>query len=75
MATNHPLLWTAPAPLAGRFDAGATGARFGADSARPALLRFETDEFVEQLLATLAAAPRELGRFIARPRSEERRVG
>lgn len=71
MAANHPILWTAPAPLAGRFVAGAEaaamGTRFGVDSARPALLRFETDEFMEQLLATLATAPRELGRFIARP--------
>jgi hypothetical protein len=68
MAANHPILWTAPAPLSGRFgvDAG-SGTRYGPDSARPALLRFETDDFMEQLLATLAAAPRELGRFIARP--------
>jgi hypothetical protein len=68
MAANHPILWTAPAPLAGRFGAdGAVAARFGVDSARPALLRFETDEFIEQLLATLATAPRDIGRYIARP--------
>ncbi len=68
MAEQHPLLWTAPAPLAGRFGAGGTAAeRFGVDSARPALLRFETDEFMDQLLATLASAPRDLGHFVARP--------
>jgi hypothetical protein len=69
MASNHPVLWTAPAPLAGRFggEGAAVAQRFGADSSRPALLRFDNDAFMDQLLATLAVAPRDLGRFIARP--------
>ncbi len=60
----HTILWTSPAPLWGRFGAAAFSA---ADQARPAILRFATDEFMEQLLAMLAADPRRLGDVIARP--------
>ena len=66
----HPVLWTSPTPLWGRFgDAGASSAAaFRADDqARPAILRFASDEFMDQLLAMLAADPRALGDVIARP--------
>ena len=63
---DHPAFWTSPAPLWGRF--GATPGGFhNADQARPALLRFDSDEFMEQALATLAKEPRALGDFVARP--------
>ncbi len=61
MKAHHPVLWTAPSPLAARLGLAS------ADAARPALLRFDRDDFVEQLLATLAAAPREIAGFVARP--------
>jgi hypothetical protein len=60
----HSILWTSPAPLWGRFGAADFSA---ADQERPAILRFATDEFMEQLLAMLAADPRRLGDVIARP--------
>ena len=48
-------LWTSPAPLWGRFGTvPGSAAAFGAgDQAKPAILRFASDEFMEQLLATL----------------------
>src|SRR5687768_10180194 len=65
---GHPVLWTSPTPLWGRFGDSVGGPAFRAeDQARPAILRFASDEFMEQLLAMLAADPRQLGRVIARP--------
>ena len=58
----HTVLWTSPVPLWGRF-----GAFTAADQSRPAILRFASDEFMEQLLAMLAADPKTIGDVIARP--------
>ena len=65
----HPALWASPQPLWGRFlPAPDKPASFTAsDQARPAILRFKSDDFMEQLLAILAADPSQLGEAIARP--------
>lgn len=63
----HPILWTSPTPLWGRFLAGSALNFRTADQARPAILRFASDDFMEQLLALLDADPRRLGEVIARP--------
>lgn len=62
---NHTALWASPAPLWGRFDG--LGDYRHPSQAAPALLRFDSDDFMQQALATLAADPRQLSAFIARP--------
>jgi hypothetical protein len=63
----HPVRWQAPQPLWARFgEAPATAAR-APDQARPAILRFDRDDFMEQMLGTLARDPSRLDRLIARP--------
>jgi hypothetical protein len=64
--TMHPVLWQAPQPLWARFGSRETAAT-APDQARPAILRFATDEFMEQMLGTLASDPSRLGTLIARP--------
>ena len=59
---HHPLRWQAPQPLWSRFDDGA-GAP---EQARPAILRFASDEFMEQLLGTLARDPARIDALSAR---------
>ena len=54
---SHDIAWAAPTPLL------ATGQGLG----RPALLRFETDDFIERLQAVLAEAPSRLAAFRAIP--------
>jgi hypothetical protein len=65
----HPVVWQSPQPLWGRFaDAGGgTGSAAAADQPRPALLRFATDDFMEQTLATLVRDPAQIGLRLARP--------
>ena len=53
---THPVTWQAPQPLWARFGTP-VGAATAADQARPAILRFATDDFMEQMLATLARDP------------------
>lgn len=66
--TAHSVLWASPSPLWGRFGVAATASAFSAaDQARPALLRFASDEFMQQTLDILAADPRRLGEVIAHP--------
>lgn len=70
--TEHHVVWTSPAPLWGRFgdedEAGQILARFASvDQARPAILRFDSDDFMERLLAALAQSPRRIGELVARP--------
>src|SRR5438876_6882594 len=68
--TTHPVLWASPQPLWGRFKLanGDKDTSFrAADQARPALLRFTSDEFMQQLLAILAADPRQLSGLLAHP--------
>jgi hypothetical protein len=66
MAT-HPVLWTSPSPLWGRFEAAGANAFRAEDQARPALLRFASDEFMPQVIAMLETDPRRIGETIARP--------
>jgi hypothetical protein len=63
----HPVTWQAPQPLWARFGATSATAATAADQARPALLRFANDEFMELMLATLARDPARLAALIARP--------
>lgn len=66
----HPVLWTSPTPLWGRF-----GPYTSADQARPSILRFASDDFMERMLAMLAADPRRIGEVIARPETWRTEVG
>jgi len=59
MTTQHPIRWQAPQPLWTRLPTQEI-------QARPALLRFATDDFMEQLLATLARDPSALDRRLTR---------
>jgi hypothetical protein len=59
--STHPLQWQAPQPLWGRFGAD--------DQKRPAILRFATDDFMDQMLAVLARDPARVDRLVARPES------
>jgi len=55
--TGHPVAWQAPRPLWGGL--AGTGA--------PAILRFAGDDFMDQMLATLANDPARIGERLARP--------
>lgn len=61
--STHPVQWQSPQPLWARFASGVAGT----DQTRPAILRFASDDFMEQLLATLARDPAQLGRLLAQP--------
>src|SRR5207244_8419926 len=64
----HSALWSSPQPLWGRFKLPADEMSFVADDqARPAILRFKTDDFMERLIAVLEADPRKIGDALARP--------
>ena len=63
----HSVLWASPQPLWGRFGVVASAAFRADDQARPALLRFASDEFMQQAIAMLDADPRRLGETLARP--------
>jgi hypothetical protein len=56
-----PVTWQTPRPLWTRFGTAAQ------DQARPVILRFAGDDFMEQLQATLARDPSGLDGLIARP--------
>ncbi len=56
-ALAHPLTWASPRPL---WRAAATPGR------APTILRFATDEFMDQLLAVLAVDPARLAEHVAR---------
>lgn len=66
VTSTHPAFWQAPQPLWARFD-GAADPAAAPDQARPAILRFATDDFMEQVLATLARDPARLDGLLARP--------
>lgn len=55
---RHPIAWQPPRPL---WIGTTPFAR------RPQLLRFATDDFMDQMIATLEEDPAQLSRFIARP--------
>src|SRR4051812_24520849 len=65
--SGHPVQWQTPQPLWGRFGAVGAGAALSDDQGRPAILRFVRDDFMEQLIGTLARDPSRLDRFVARP--------
>jgi hypothetical protein len=67
--STHPIAWQAPQPLWGRFaDAGAgVGEASAVDQPRPAILRFASDEFMEQMLGTIARDPAQIDRLLVRP--------
>ncbi len=65
--TQHPVRWQAPQPLWTRFGADAAAAALSAEQARPAILRFASDDFMEQMLATLARDPARIDGLIAQP--------
>lgn len=71
----HPTLWTSPAPLWGRFGAVDRSAYSAGDQAAPSILRFASDDFMEHLLAILAADPRKMSEVIARPETWRTEVG
>jgi hypothetical protein len=63
LPTDHPVEWVTAAPLWSSFDSDPVRMR------KPALLCFETDEFIEELTSLLATDPRQLPTRIALPRS------
>lgn len=63
----HPVQWQSPQPLWARFGATAAAAASADDQARPAILRFASDEFMDQMIGTLARDPAQLDRLLARP--------
>jgi hypothetical protein len=64
------ITWATAAPLWRAFDGEKTQTR------RPALLRFASDSFMEDLIRTLEEAPQELVDLVARPESDsERPIG
>ncbi|HEX2078388.1 MAG TPA: hypothetical protein VHG08_11785, partial [Longimicrobium sp.] len=65
--SGHPVVWQTPQPLWARFGATAPAAAAAPDQARPAILRFASDDFMDQLFATLARDPSRLDALIARP--------
>jgi len=63
---RHVIRWTQPSPFWSEIAtqlAGVTPAEF----ARPAILRFTTDSFMDELLNILATDPRRLGEYRVRP--------
>jgi len=65
--STHPLQWQTPEPLWSRFGATPDAAVSMPDQFRPAILRFATDDFMEQMLGTLTRDPAHIGSFLARP--------
>ncbi len=63
----HPIQWQAPQPLWARFGATPAGAASAADQQRPAILRFASDDFMEQMLGALARDPSSIDALVARP--------
>ena len=65
--TTHPLQWHCPQPLWARFGPTPAAAVDAPDQYRPALLRFASDAFMDQLLAALARDPAGIADLLARP--------
>lgn len=65
----HPVQWHAPQPLWGRFGASVAAAAVSEDQRRPSILRFATDDFMDELLGTLARDPSRIDALVARPES------
>lgn len=67
MSGHHPVFWQTPQPLWARFGETSSAAVAAADQARPAILRFASDDFMEQVFGTLARDPSRLDALLARP--------
>ena len=67
--SGHPLSWQAPQPLWSRFGADTATAAFSPEQARPAILRFGSDEFMEQIFAILERDPTRIDALLAREES------
>ncbi len=65
--STHPIQWQAPEPLWARFGATSDVAVTAPDQFRPAILRFATDDFMEQMISTLTRDPAHIGNMLARP--------
>ena len=65
--TVHAVTWQSPRPLWGRFGATPDLAATAPDQARPAILRFASDDFMDQMLGTLARDPARVSDLLARP--------
>jgi hypothetical protein len=61
------LQWTAPAPLWPEAAAGASVAARRDSLSRPAILRFASDDFMDDFLALMGNDPARLGDYLARP--------
>ena len=61
---NHPLAWTAPQPF---WRPGVVAPAAHGAMAQPQILRFATDEFIEEMLATLEQNPGALAGYAAAP--------
>lgn len=62
----HPLRWQSPQPLWTRLPSAVGGDAVPAAQAQPAILRFSTDDFMEQLFGTLERDPARIDALIAR---------
>ena len=58
----HEVRWLAPQPMWGQSPDAANGA-----PARPAILRFASDAFMEELIAAMETRPEQLPAWLARP--------
>lgn len=65
LAVDHPLGWLAPGPMWGAFGDLADADR-RRRFARPAILRFANDAFMDELMGTLALHPEKLAEWQAR---------
>lgn len=75
MTTTHPIRWQAPQPLWARFGSAGASAAAAPEQAQPALLRFDNDDFMDQMLATLARDPAQIAALIARPETWRQPAG
>ena len=60
MIVRHRTIWAAPAPLWPEARTAASPADRGAAIGRPAILRFASDEFMDELAAILERDPSQL---------------
>ena len=63
----HPIQWQAPRPLWARFGLPSAAGATVADQDRPAILRFASDDFMDQMLGTLERDPSQIDALVARP--------
>src|SRR6266481_6978772 len=61
---QHPIKWLAPSPLWPELAKAGSGTP-SVDFGTPAILRFTTDDFMQDLFNILATDPRKLGEFRA----------